>query len=130
MAIPRPRLHLRYAQPRIPVYLLRAKDINDAFNVCPTPDPSLLVESQRHKLFPAGVPRTKSSILLTIRIHQIRWRVTGLPTTLDAFNAIPRRAFFSPTTTTTFTAFTLLLLLLLFKPKFFFAGTFMFPLFI
>jgi hypothetical protein len=38
-----------------------------------------------------GVPRTKSSILLTIRIHQIRWRVTGLPTTLDAFNAIPRR---------------------------------------
>jgi hypothetical protein len=38
-----------------------------------------------------GVPRTKSSILLTIRIHQIWWRVTGLPTTLDAFNAIPRR---------------------------------------
>jgi hypothetical protein len=40
-----------------------------------------------------GVPRTKSSILLTIRIHQIQWRVTGLPTTLDAFNAIPRRFF-------------------------------------
>jgi hypothetical protein len=40
-----------------------------------------------------GVPRTKSSILLTIRIHQIWWRVTGLPKTLDAFNAIPRRAF-------------------------------------
>jgi hypothetical protein len=39
-----------------------------------------------------GVPRTKSSILLTIRIHQIRWRVTGLPTTSDAFNAIPRPA--------------------------------------
>jgi hypothetical protein len=38
-----------------------------------------------------GVPRIKSSILLTIRIHQIWWRVTGLPTTLDAFNAIPRR---------------------------------------
>jgi hypothetical protein len=47
----------------------------DAFKVCPTPD---------------GVPRTKSSILLTIRIHQIWWKVTGLPTTLDAFNAIPR----------------------------------------
>jgi hypothetical protein len=28
----------------------------------------------------------------SIRIHQIWWRVTGLlPTTLDAFNAIPRR---------------------------------------
>jgi hypothetical protein len=39
-----------------------------------------------------GVPRTKSSILLTIRIHQIWWRVTGLPTTVDAFNAIPRRS--------------------------------------
>jgi hypothetical protein len=39
-----------------------------------------------------GVPRTKSSILLTIRIHQIWWRVSGLPTTtLDAFNAIPRQ---------------------------------------
>jgi hypothetical protein len=87
MAIPMPRLHLRYVQPRIPVYLLRAKDIKDAFKVCLTPDPSLLVESQRHKLFPAGVPRTKSSILLTIRIHHIRWRVTGLPSTLDAFNA-------------------------------------------
>jgi hypothetical protein len=37
-----------------------------------------------------GVPTTNSSILLTIRIHQIRWRVTGL-TTLDAFIAIPRR---------------------------------------
>jgi hypothetical protein len=91
MAIPRPRMHLRYhAQPRIPVYLSRVKDIKDAFKVCPTPDPCLLVEGQRHKRFP-GVPRTKSSILLTIRIHQIRWRVTGLPTTLDAFNAIPRR---------------------------------------
>jgi hypothetical protein len=33
----------------------------------------------------SGVPRTKSSILFTIRIHQIWWRVTGLPTTLDAF---------------------------------------------
>jgi hypothetical protein len=63
-------MHLRYAQPRIPVYLSRAKDIKDAFKVCPTPDPSLLVEGQRHMLFP-GVPRTKSSILLTIRIHQI-----------------------------------------------------------
>jgi hypothetical protein len=90
MAIPRPRMHLRYAQPRIPVYLSRAKDIKDAFKVCPTPDPCLVVEGQRHMRFP-GVPRTKSSILLTIRIHQIWWRVTGLPTTLDAFNAIPRR---------------------------------------
>jgi hypothetical protein len=83
-------MHLRYAQPRIPVYLSRAKDIKDAFKVCPTPDPCLLVvEGQRHIRFP-GVPRTKSSILLTIRIHQqIRWRVTGLPTTLDAFNAMP-----------------------------------------
>jgi hypothetical protein len=93
MAIPRPRMHLRYAQPRIPVYLSRAKDIvKDAFKVCPTPDPCLVVEGQRHMRFP-GVPRTKSSILLTIRIHQIRWGVTGLPTTLDAFNAIPRHAF-------------------------------------
>jgi hypothetical protein len=43
----------------------------------PTPDYScLLVEGQRHniKRFP-GVPGTKSSILLTIRIHQVRWRV-------------------------------------------------------
>jgi hypothetical protein len=24
-------------------------------------------------------------------MHQIRWRVTGLPIALDAFNAIPRR---------------------------------------
>jgi hypothetical protein len=93
MAIPRPRMHLRYAQPqpRIPVYLSRAKDIKDAFKVCPIPDPSLLVEGQRHMRFP-GVPRTKSSILLTIRIHQIWWRVTGLSTTVDAFNAIPRRS--------------------------------------
>jgi hypothetical protein len=58
------------AQPRIPVYLSRAKDKKDAFKVCPTPDPCLLVEGQRHKRFPGGVPRTKSSILLTIRIHQ------------------------------------------------------------
>jgi hypothetical protein len=87
MVIPRPRIHLRYAQPRIPVYLSRAKDIKDAFKVCPAPDPCLVVEGQRHMRFP-GVPRTKSSILLTIRIHQIRWRVTGLPTTLDAFNAM------------------------------------------
>jgi hypothetical protein len=87
MAIPRPRM---YAQPRIPAYLSRAKDIKDAFKVCPTPDPCLVAEGQRHTRFP-GVPRTKSSILLTIRIHQIRWRVTELPTTLDAFNAIPRR---------------------------------------
>jgi hypothetical protein len=84
-------MHLRYAQPRIPVYLSRAKDIKDAFKVCPTPDPCLVVEGQRHIWFP-GVPRTKSSILFTIRIHQIWWRVTGLPTTLDAFNAIPRRS--------------------------------------
>jgi hypothetical protein len=77
MAIPRPRMHLRYAQPRIPVYLSRAKDIKDAFEVCSTPDPCLVVEGQRHTRFP-GVPRTKSSILLTIRIHQIWWRVTGL----------------------------------------------------
>jgi hypothetical protein len=90
MAIPRPRMHLRYAQPRIPFYLSRAKDIKDAFKVCPTPDPCLVVEGQRHMRFP-GVPRTKSSILLIIRIHQIWWRATGLPTTLDAFNAIPRR---------------------------------------
>jgi hypothetical protein len=66
MAIPRSRMHLRYAQPRIPVYLSRAKDIKDAFKVCPTPDPCLVVEGQRHMRFP-GVPRTKSSILLTIR---------------------------------------------------------------
>jgi hypothetical protein len=71
MAIPRPRMDLRYAQPRIPVYLSRAKDIKDAFKVCPTPDPCLLVvlEGQRHTRFP-GVPRTKSSILLTIRINR------------------------------------------------------------
>jgi hypothetical protein len=62
MAIPMPRMHLRYAQPRIPVHLSRAKDIKDAFKVCPTPDPFLLVEGQRHKRFPGGVPRTKSSI--------------------------------------------------------------------
>jgi hypothetical protein len=61
-------MHLRNAQPRIPVYLSRAKDIKDAFKVCPTPDPCLLVEGQRHERFP-GVPRTKSSILLTIRIR-------------------------------------------------------------
>jgi hypothetical protein len=70
--------------------LSRAKDIKDAFKVCPTPDPCLVVEGQRHMRFP-GVPRTISSILFIIRIHQIRWRVTGLPTTLDVFNAIPRR---------------------------------------
>jgi hypothetical protein len=71
--------------------LSRAKDIKDAFKVCPNPDPCLVVEGQRHHMRFPGVPRTKSSILLIIRIHQIRWRVTGLPTTLDAFNAIPRR---------------------------------------
>jgi hypothetical protein len=87
MAIPRPRMHLRYAQPRIPVYLSRGKDIKDAFKVCPTPDPCLVVEGQRHMRFP-GVPRTKSSILLTIRIHQIRWRVTGLPTTFNDNHAL------------------------------------------
>jgi hypothetical protein len=63
----------------------------DAFKEYPIPDPCLLVEGQRHQRFP-GVPKNKSSILLTIRIHQIQWRVTGLPTTLDAFNAIPRRS--------------------------------------
>jgi hypothetical protein len=71
-------MHLRYD-----VYLSRAKDIKDAFEVCPTPDPCLVVKGQRHMRFP-GVPRTKSSILLTIRIHQIRWRVTGLPTTFGS----------------------------------------------
>jgi hypothetical protein len=77
MAIPRPRMRLRHAQPRIPVYLSRDKDIKDAFKVCQTPDPCLVVEGQIHKRFP-GVPRTKkSSILLTIRIHQIWWRVTN-----------------------------------------------------
>jgi hypothetical protein len=86
-------MHLRYAQPRIPVYLSRAKDIKDAFKVCPTPDPCLVVEGQRHTMRFPGVPRTKSSILLTIRIHLIWWRITGLPTTLDAFNAIPRRQY-------------------------------------
>jgi hypothetical protein len=52
MAIPRPRMHylLRYAQPRIPVYLSRAKDIKDAFKVCPTPDPCFVVEGQRHMI--------------------------------------------------------------------------------
>jgi hypothetical protein len=44
-------MHLRYAQPRIPVYLSRAKDIKDAFKVCPTPDPCLLVEGQRHAYY-------------------------------------------------------------------------------
>jgi hypothetical protein len=58
----------------------------------PIPGSYLLVEGHRLQRFP-GVPKTKSSILLTIRIHQIQWRVTGLPTTLDAFNAIPRRYF-------------------------------------
>jgi hypothetical protein len=48
-------MHLRYAQP---------------------PDPCLVVEGQRHMRVP-GVPRTKSSILLTIRIHQIRPPVEG-----------------------------------------------------
>jgi hypothetical protein len=57
-------MHLKYAQPRIPVYLSRAKDIKDVFKVCPTPDPCLVVEGQRHTRFPGG-PRTKSSILLT-----------------------------------------------------------------
>jgi hypothetical protein len=84
MAIPRPRLHSRFAQPRIPVYLSRAKDIKDAFKVCPTPDPCLLVEGQRRKRFP-GVAREPNRQFLTISIHQIRWRVTGLSTTLDAF---------------------------------------------
>jgi hypothetical protein len=89
MAIPRPRLHLRHAQPRIPVYLSRAKDIKDAFKVSIMPNPGSLFSCRGR--FP-GEPRTKSSILLTIiRIHQIRWRVTGLPTTLGAFNAISRR---------------------------------------
>jgi hypothetical protein len=54
MAIPRPRMHLRYAQPRISVYLSRAKDIKDAFKVCPTPDPCLVVEGQRHTRFPVS----------------------------------------------------------------------------
>jgi hypothetical protein len=54
----------------------------DAFKECTTPDPCLLVKGQRHQRFP-GVPRTIS--------HQIRWRVTGLPTALDSFNAIPRQ---------------------------------------
>jgi hypothetical protein len=44
-----------------------------------------IVNSSYHKNSPdirfPGVPRTKSSILFTIRIHQIWWRVTGLPTT-------------------------------------------------
>jgi hypothetical protein len=85
MAIPRPMMHLRYAQPQIPVYLSRAKDIKDAFKVCPTPDPWLVVEG--HQII--------NSSYYTIRIHQIWWRVTGLPTTLDAFNAIPRRPNFT-----------------------------------
>jgi hypothetical protein len=50
----------------------------------PNPGSLFSCRGQRHIRFP-GVPRTKSSILLTIRIHQM---VTGLPTTLDAFNAI------------------------------------------
>jgi hypothetical protein len=69
-----------------------------AFKVCPTPNPCLLVEGQRHKWFP-GVPKTKSSTILTMHHKNFsldpveRGRViTGLPTTLDAFNAIPRQA--------------------------------------
>jgi hypothetical protein len=65
----------------------RAKD---ALKICQPGSLCLVVEGQRHMRFP-GVARTKSSILLTIRICQIWWRVTGLSTTLDAFNAIPRR---------------------------------------
>jgi hypothetical protein len=53
----------------------------------PNPDPFLLVEEgQRHKRFP-GVyrePNHQLILLITIiRIHQIRGRVNGLPTTLD-----------------------------------------------
>jgi hypothetical protein len=75
-------MHLRYAQPRIPVYLSRAKDIKDEFKVCPTPDPWLF--SCRGPKTYAVSWRTENQIvnyILTIRIHQIRWRVTGLPTT-------------------------------------------------
>jgi hypothetical protein len=56
--------HLRYAQPWIPVYLSRAKDIA--------------------KRFP-GVPSENQ--IINSSFHKIRWRVTGLFTTLDAFNA-------------------------------------------
>jgi hypothetical protein len=76
MAIPRPRMHLRYAQPRIPVDLSRVKDIKDAFKECPTPDPCLVVEGQRHMRFP-GVPRTKSSILLTTTRILHHWYLEG-----------------------------------------------------
>jgi hypothetical protein len=64
MATPKPRMHLRYAQPHVLFYFLRAMHGQERF---------------------PGVPRTKSSILLTIRIRQIQWRVIGLPTTLDVF---------------------------------------------
>jgi hypothetical protein len=54
-------MHLRYAQPRIPVYLSRAKDIKDAFKVCPTPDPCLLVERAKDI---SGFPcRTENQII-------------------------------------------------------------------
>jgi hypothetical protein len=66
MAIPRPRMHLRYAQPRIPVYLSRAKDIKDAFKVCPTPDPCLVVEGQRH----AVSWRTENQIVNSSSYHK------------------------------------------------------------
>jgi hypothetical protein len=48
------RLYLRYAQPRIPVYVSRAKDIKDAFKVCPNPDPCFLAyrNSSYHKSSP------------------------------------------------------------------------------
>jgi hypothetical protein len=67
----------------------RAKD---AFKVCPTPDPCLVVEGQRHKRFPGW--RTKNQIINSSYCHKNspdQVQVTRLPTTLDAFNAIPRR---------------------------------------
>jgi hypothetical protein len=69
MAIPRPRMHLRYAQPRIPVYLSRAKDISGF----------LAYRQPNHQFFSPA-----------IRIHQQPDPVVGgllLPTTLDSFDA-------------------------------------------
>jgi hypothetical protein len=86
-------MHLRYAQPRIPVDLSSAnKDIKDAFKVCPTPDPCLVVEGQRHT---AAVSSRTENQIVNSSFHNKNSPDPGLPTTLDAFNAIPSKAIAS-----------------------------------